>query len=211
MHNIYHTETMQCYHALHSLHASNILLIWVRLGLSENWGETENTDITLRRKSFPPSNLPQLACNFTIFWQTCIIFLLAASGSFTGPQNCGGVWWGGVGWGNNVHLLAHFYDVTPRYVHLHLRTYVMLRWRCLTSCRGWGGVGLCWRMEYQIPLRAQLVVSPTKSCGRTWEVSSGVGNVMTKASWPKLDKPWRRSERRKRRVSIRLVLRHKTL
>ena len=27
---------------------------------------------------------------------------------------------GRVGWGNNVHLLARFYDVTPRHVHLHL-------------------------------------------------------------------------------------------
>ena len=45
-----------------------------------------------------------------------------ASGSFTGPQK-----WGGVGWGINVHSLAHLYDVTPRHVHLHLRTYVMLR------------------------------------------------------------------------------------
>ena len=49
--------------------------------------------------------------------------------------------WGGVGWGINVHSLAHRYDVTPRHVHLHLRTYVMLLWRCFTSRRGWGGVG----------------------------------------------------------------------
>ena len=52
--------------------------------------------------------------------------------------------WGGVGWGNNVHVLAHSHDVTPRHVHLHVRTYVMLRWRCVTSCRGgvrWGLVG----------------------------------------------------------------------
>ena len=49
--------------------------------------------------------------------------------------------WGGVLWGNNVHVLAHFYDVRPRHVHLHLRTYVMLRWRCLTSRMGWGGLG----------------------------------------------------------------------
>ena len=35
--------------------------------------------------------------------------------------------WGGVGWGNNVHVLAHSHDVTPRHVHLHVRTYVMLR------------------------------------------------------------------------------------
>ena len=55
----------------------------------------------------------------------------------------GGVGWGGVGWGGdiNVHSLAHRHDVTPRHVHLHLRTYVMLRWRCFTSRRGWGGVG----------------------------------------------------------------------
>ena len=53
-----------------------------------------------------------------------------------------GVGWGGVGWGHNVHVLAHSHDVTPRHVHLHVRTYVMLRWRCVTSCRGgvwWGG------------------------------------------------------------------------
>ena len=50
--------------------------------------------------------------------------------------------WGGVGWGNNVHVLVHSHDVTPRHVHLHVRTYVMLRWRCVTSRRGgvgWGG------------------------------------------------------------------------
>ena len=35
--------------------------------------------------------------------------------------------WGGVGWGNNVHVLAPSHDVTPRHVHLHVRTYVMLR------------------------------------------------------------------------------------
>ena len=35
--------------------------------------------------------------------------------------------WGGVGWGNNVHVLAHSHDVMPRHVHLHVRTYVMLR------------------------------------------------------------------------------------
>ena len=49
----------------------------------------------------------------------------------------------GVGWGNNVHVLAHSHDdldVTPRHVHLHVRTYVMLRWRCVTSRRG----GLGW-------------------------------------------------------------------
>ena len=50
-----------------------------------------------------------------------------------------GVGWGGLGWGNNVHVLAHSHDVTPRHVHLHVRTYVMLRWRCVTSRRGgWG-------------------------------------------------------------------------
>ena len=27
-------------------------------------------------------------------------------------------------WGNNVHVLAHSHDVTPRHVHLHVRTYV---------------------------------------------------------------------------------------
>ena len=49
--------------------------------------------------------------------------------------------WGGVWWGNNVHVLAHSHDVTPRHVHLHVRTYVMLRWRCVTSRRGWVGWG----------------------------------------------------------------------
>ena len=47
--------------------------------------------------------------------------------------------WGGVEWGNNVHVLAHSHDVTPRHVHLHVPIYVMLRWRCVTSRRG--GVG----------------------------------------------------------------------
>ena len=44
-----------------------------------------------------------------------------------------------MGWGNNVHVLAHSHDVAPRHVHLHVRTYVMLCWRCVTSRRG--GVG----------------------------------------------------------------------
>ena len=36
--------------------------------------DTENTKITWLRKSFPPSTSPQLEGNFTIFWQTHIIF-----------------------------------------------------------------------------------------------------------------------------------------
>ena len=54
------------------------------------------------------------------------------------------------------------------------------------------------------------MVSPTNSCGCTWEVNSGVGNVMTKTSSPKQDKLLRRSERWKRGVRIRLVLGHKS-
>ena len=45
--------------------------------------------------------------------------------------------WGGVGWGNNVHVLARSHDVTPRHVHLHVRIYVMM---CHVT-QGWGGVG----------------------------------------------------------------------
>ena len=55
----------------------------------------------------------------------------------------GGVGWAGLGWGSSVHVLAHSHDVTPRHVHLHVRTY--------TSCYvedvsrhagvGLGGVG----------------------------------------------------------------------
>ena len=143
----------------------------------------------------------------------------------------GGVGWGGVGWGINVHSLAHRYDVTPRHVHLHLRTYVMLRWRGFTSRRGWGGVGwggvltftpnahrrhwclldFCWRTECQIPWPAQLVVSPTNSCGCTWEVNSGVGNVMTKTSSAQTGQTLATLWAMKRGVRIRLVLGHKTL
>ena len=52
-----------------------------------------------------------------------------------------GVGYGGVGWGNNVHVLAHSHDVTPRHVHLHVRA---LRHATLKMChvtQGWGGVG----------------------------------------------------------------------
>ena len=57
-----------------------------------------------------------------------------------------------VGWGNNVHLLAHFYDVTPRHVHLrsvHGRGCVRVHT---------GGIDAYWtllKVEYQIPLTAQ--------------------------------------------------------
>ena len=52
--------------------------------------------------------------------------------------------WGGVGWGNNVHVLAHSHDVTPRHVHLHVRTIAQIRHATLKMChvtQGWGGVG----------------------------------------------------------------------
>ena len=54
----------------------------------------------------------------------------------------GGVGWGGVG--NNVHVLAHSHDVTPRHVHLHVRTIAQIRHATLKMChvtQGWGGVG----------------------------------------------------------------------
>ena len=50
----------------------------------------------------------------------------------------------GVGWGNNVHVLAHSHDVTPRHVHLHVRTIAHIRHATLKMChvtQGWGGVG----------------------------------------------------------------------
>ena len=62
-----------------------------------------------------------------------------------------------------------------------------------------------------IPSIARLVESPTKTYGCICEVSSGVGNVMTKTSWPSLDKPLQICEEEKRDVRIRLVLGHKTL
>ena len=52
--------------------------------------------------------------------------------------------WGGVGWGNNVHVLAHSHDVTPRHVHLHVRTIAHIRHATLKMChitQGWGGAG----------------------------------------------------------------------
>ena len=51
---------------------------------------------------------------------------------------------GGVGWGNNVHVLAHSHDVTPRHVHLHVRTIAHIRHATLKMrhvTQGWGGVG----------------------------------------------------------------------
>ena len=77
-----------------------------------------------------------------------------ASGSFTGPQHCGEVGWGAA--------------ITFPY----LRTSMMFGAQS-TDVAPLGctqealmPIGLCWRMEYQIPLTAQLVASPTKSCGR---------------------------------------------
>ena len=49
-----------------------------------------------------------------------------------------------MGWGNNVHVLAHSHDVTPRHVHLHVRTIAQIRHATLKMChvtQGWGGVG----------------------------------------------------------------------
>ena len=76
--------------------------------------------------------------------------------------------WGGVGWGNNVHVLAHSHDVTPRHVHLHVRTYVMLRWKCVTSRRGgvgWGGAITFMYLRTPMMLRHGTF---TCTCARTW-------------------------------------------
>ena len=45
---------------------------------------------------------------------------------------------------NNVHVLAQSHDVTPRHVHLHVRTIAHIRHATLKMChvtQGWGGVG----------------------------------------------------------------------
>ena len=50
----------------------------------------------------------------------------------------------GVGWGGAITFTYLRTPMMPRHVHLHVRTYVMLRWRCVTSRRGgvgWGVVG----------------------------------------------------------------------
>ena len=92
--------------------------------------------------------------------------------------------WGGVGWGNNVHVLAHSHDVTPRHVHLHVRTYVMLRWRCVTSRRGgvgWGGV-ITFTYLPVFPISWHLAQKTNKnwmtSFGRTFAHGSGDGRQM---------------------------------
>ena len=79
-----------------------------------------------------------------------------------------GVGWGGVWWGNNAHVLAHSHDVTPRHVHLHVRTYVMLRWRCVTSLSGgvgWGGVITFTYLRTPMMLRHGTF---TCTCAHTW-------------------------------------------
>ena len=48
---------------------------------------------------------------------------------------------GGVGWGNNVHVLAHSHDVTPRHVHLHVRTIAHIRHATLKMCHVTQGWG----------------------------------------------------------------------
>ena len=53
--------------------------------------------------------------------------------------------WGGVGWGNNVHVLARSHDVTPRHVHLHVRACTCAHTSCYVedvsrhAGVGWGG------------------------------------------------------------------------
>ena len=49
--------------------------------------------------------------------------------------------WGGVGWGNNVHVLAHSHDVTPRHVHLCAHTSCYVEDVSRHAGVGWGGVG----------------------------------------------------------------------
>ena len=93
----------------------------------------------------------------------------------------------GVGWGNNVHVLAHSHDVTPRHVHLHVRTCVMLRWRCVTSRRGgvgWGNnVHVLTHSHDVTPRHVHLHV-------RTYVMLRSVdilSRKRTKIEWPHLD------------------------
>ena len=80
----------------------------------------------------------------------------------------------GVGWGNNVHILAHSHDVTPRHVHLHVRTYVMLRWRCVTSRRGGVGWGTNVHVHFACSHRKnQFVKKIRRHAGKTFWVHTG--------------------------------------
>ena len=86
-----------------------------------------------------------------------------------------------MGWGNNVHVLAHSHDVTPRHVHLHVHTYVMLRWRCVTSRRG--GVG--WGNNVHVLAHHRLVLAYDQSqCSRSVDI---LPRKRTKIEWPHLD------------------------
>ena len=105
-----------------------------------------------------------------------------------------GVGWGGVGWGNNVHVLAHSHDVTPRHVHLHVRTYVMVRWRCVTSrrggvgCKGWGGAITFRYLRTPMMLRHGTFTCTCAhtSCQRSRSVDI-LPRKPTKIEWPHLD------------------------
>ena len=65
----------------------------------------------------------------TILWEYSILYLTCLSLRVENRPSVLGIFiyvpWGGVGCGNSVHVLARSHDVTPRHVHLHVRTYVM--------------------------------------------------------------------------------------
>ena len=99
----------------------------------------------------------------------------------------------GVGWGNNVHVLAHSHDVTPRQVHLHVRTYVMLCWRCVTWRRG--GVGWGNNVHVLASVPDQLTSCPENeqklndliwTYVRTWQwrwEANVVGKALLESTW----------------------------
>ena len=112
----------------------------------------------------------------------------------------------GVGWGNNVHVLAHSHDVTPRHVHLHVRTYVMLRWRCVTSRRGgvgWGNsVGVLAHSHdvtpWQVHLHVRTYVMLRWRCVTSRRGGVGWGGVITSTYLPVFPISWHLAQKTKR-------------
>ena len=84
----------------------------------------------------------------------CVYIYMYIRSTVGSPSIKNGLGWGGGGWGGEMGwggLLTFKYawrtdvmhcDATLLDVHLHLRMYVVLRWRCLTSRTGWGWGGV---------------------------------------------------------------------
>ena len=96
----------------------------------------------------------------------------------------------GVGWANNnVQVgVAHRCDATLRDVHLHLRMYMVLRSRCLTSRTGWGWDGVGAQNGTSSLRKLSLVAKrlrnkTARSCQLSCQLSSCTRFLMSSRRW----------------------------